>query len=119
MIEKIDLFPEKNSSLSNCVIANNFIFTSTIGEQDAGNFSEALKGSFIELKEELKAAGATFDDVVKITLYLKKKEDKCKINEIFNKYFKKGYPARTILVTDFLEENIQVKMDAIAYTGSE
>lgn len=119
MIEKIDLYPEKNSTFSNCVIANDFIFTSSIGESGNENFQDALKGCFITLKEELKASGATLDDIVKITLFLKKKEKREDIDKVFHKYFKQGYPSRSIIITDFLENNIMVKIDAIAYTNSK
>ena len=119
MIEKIDLYPEKNSTFSNCVIDNNFIFTSSIGESVKENFQDALKRCFVTLKEELKASGATLDDVVKITLFLKKKEKKEDLDKVFHKYFKQGYPSRSIIITDFLENNIMVKIDAIAYTNSK
>jgi 2-iminobutanoate/2-iminopropanoate deaminase len=46
------------------------------------------------LHNVLKKADATFDDVVKTTIYITKMSLYGKVNEVYSKYFKNNFPAR-------------------------
>src|SRR3990170_15637 len=50
------------------------------------------------LKAALAAAGATFENVVKVTLYLTRLENLAKMSEVRRRYFKEPYPVSTLLI---------------------
>ena len=67
----------------------------------------------------LKEAGMTFDNVVKISIYLSNIEDWEKVNTVYEKYFKElfGFPARTAIEAGKLplhHEGNKVEMDGVA-----
>ena len=74
MSKKVDLYPDREYTFSSYVQAGDFIFTSHQGGV-GGDVVSQLEAAFQSLKETLKAAGAGLDDVVKINLLLKDKED--------------------------------------------
>lgn len=116
MIKKIDLEPDKKYTFSSCVIAGDFIFTSHQGGLHSSNsFEEQLERCFISLKKSLTAANAVLDDVVQINLLMKSIDDFQKSKDIFRKFFKNGFPARTSVTTEFPNKKTLVQIDAIAY----
>ena len=44
-----------------------------------------------------KAAGIGYSNIFKSVVYLKTMKDYSKFNEVYKKYFKKDYPARTLV----------------------
>ncbi|MBI2303153.1 MAG: RidA family protein [Chloroflexi bacterium] len=65
--------------------------------------------------EVLKAAGATFKDVVKMTTYMVNPEDMGKIREVRTRYFGNHRPAATGLVVKRLAHpDFLMEMEAIA-----
>ena len=98
MLKRIDLHPDKvrykNFSFSTCVVAGDFVFTSHQGGlvDDNGKWlttiEEQTEQSFKNLERALAAAGATFDDVVKMMIYMKNADDFQAIEDIYNTKFK-------------------------------
>jgi len=77
---------------------------------------EQTEQCFKNLGKTLKAAGASFDDVVKTTVLLRNAEDFRKMIGVYRRYFDKGFPARTTFVgTDFLDSPCLIQIDAVAY----
>ncbi|MBI3454603.1 MAG: RidA family protein [Candidatus Rokubacteria bacterium] len=67
------------------------------------------------MKTVLAAAGATLDDVVKVTVYLKDCADRPKVNEVRKAYFKANKPASTLIgIHQFAIEGMLVEIDAVA-----
>jgi len=63
----------------------------------------------------LAAAGATLDDVVKVTVYLANVDDRPKVNEVRKAYFKDNKPASTLIeISRFAIEGMLIEIDAIA-----
>jgi len=61
-------------------------------------------------------AGVSLDDVVKVTVTFRRGEDFEAVKRVFRKYFGNRFPARnTILVDGFLNPDIRVQIEAIAY----
>jgi len=121
-IEIIDLNPkEYGFSFSSCVKAGNFIFTSHHAGHldDNGNTIEGVDAQtewcLKKLERTLKAAGASFDDVVKTTVLLKDANDFKKMEEVYGRYFSGGFPARTTILSDFLDLNCLIQNDMVAY----
>lgn len=68
------------------------------------------------LRAVLAEAGATMDNVVKVTVYLKDLEDFKFMNECYQRYFPENPPARST-VQAVVPRNGLVEIDAIAVIG--
>jgi 2-iminobutanoate/2-iminopropanoate deaminase len=69
------------------------------------------------MREILKASGATFDDLIQVRVFLKNADDWAALNEVYREYIKRDFPARTAVVVRFAMKGILVEIDAIAYLG--
>jgi 2-iminobutanoate/2-iminopropanoate deaminase len=67
-----------------------------------------------KVKKILVTGGFSMEQVVKTTVYLFKKEDFQRMNEIYSKYFPEKSPARTTVVTAFPSSETLVEIDVIA-----
>jgi 2-iminobutanoate/2-iminopropanoate deaminase len=65
----------------------------------------------------LQAGGASFDEVVKTTIFLKSMGDFPKVNEIYGSYFKGTPPARSTVEVSRLPKDVLVEVEAIAVLG--
>ncbi len=67
------------------------------------------------LKACLAAAGASFADVCKVTVYVKNIDDREKINTVRKEYFGAARPASTLVeISRFAREGMLVEIEAIA-----
>jgi len=62
----------------------------------------------------LSEAGASFDDVVKSTIFLKDMGDFAVINEIYGEYFRQSHPARSTIQAAALPLGALVEIEVIA-----
>ena len=62
----------------------------------------------------LTAAGASFAQVAKTTIYLADMGDFAAVNEIYATYFSQPYPARATVQVARLPRDVRVEIDAIA-----
>lgn len=62
----------------------------------------------------LDAAGVSSDDVVKTTVYLTDMSDYAVVNDVYGKYFKAPYPARTAIAVASLPLGSKVEIEVIA-----
>ena len=63
----------------------------------------------------LTAAGTSMDNVVKTTVFIKEMNDFGKINEIYKKYFKEPFPARSCVEVARLPKDVLLEVEAIAW----
>ncbi|NOU65401.1 RidA family protein [Paenibacillus sp. LMG 31461] len=63
--------------------------------------------------EILSAANLTFQDLVKVNVYLTNRSDYQEFNETYRQFFQAPYPARTTIYCD-LNYDLLVEIDAIA-----
>ena len=66
------------------------------------------------LEAVLKAAGASFDQVVKTTVFLKSLEDFAKVNSIYGENFKTKKPARSTVEIARLPKDALIEIEMIA-----
>ena len=66
------------------------------------------------LEAVLAAAGCTFADVVRVTIYLVDLADFASVNEIYGRYVREPYPARATVGVAALPRGARVEIDAIA-----
>nr|WP_254666266.1 Rid family hydrolase [Humibacillus sp. DSM 29435] len=74
------------------------------------------KRVFANLSAVLTAAGLTFDNVVKVNVYLTDLADFAAMNEVYAEVFSEPYPARTTVAVAGLPLEAQVEIELIAQT---
>ena len=75
------------------------------------------KQVFENLSEVIKAAGASFDDVVKLNIYLTDLSHFALVNEIMKKYFSEPFQARDAIGVAFLPIESLVEDDGFLVLG--
>ncbi len=106
---------------SPAIRAGDYIFVSgQIGSVDAEGKEvkgiEAQARLCLEnMKRVLVAAGASLDDVVKVTVFLRNEEDFTKMNEIYQGCFIEDKPARSTVIAGLVLPSMLIEMDCIAY----
>lgn len=83
------------------------------GKVVEGTIEEQTRLTLDHIRQILKAAGGTLDDVVKCTCHLKDIQDFNRFNAVYVEFFKGIRPARTT-VQSTLWGGIRVEVDAIA-----
>ncbi len=105
-----------DDTLSSCVIAGDFIFLAHHGGGlDKEDIIYQTRAIFESMKHTLASVGATLDDIVQLNYYIKNVDDFRKGADVFREYFKNGAPARTTVVTKFIDSSCLCQMDGIAY----
>jgi 2-iminobutanoate/2-iminopropanoate deaminase len=66
------------------------------------------------IRAVLEAAGLTFDNVVKTTVYLTSLTEFVPMNEVYARYFPSDSPARSTVEVARLPRDVSVEIDAIA-----
>jgi len=88
-----------------------------------GDLKAQTEQVFANLKTALTAAGATFDDVVKITWYVKgyKSEDLPVLRGVRDKYVNTAAPPASTLVgvASLFQDDYLVEVNAVAVTGKK
>ncbi len=119
-----DKAPRPVGPYSQAVRAGDFLFVSgqipidpSSGELVKGDFREAVKRVMENLKAIVEAAGASIDDVVKVTVYIRDISKFHEFNEVYSEYFKGVPPARVVVEVSNLPLNADVEIEAIAYVG--
>lgn len=67
------------------------------------------------IENVLKAAGLTFSDVVKTTIFLTNMSDFAVVNEIYGKSFSQNPPARSTVAVAGLPRGVKVEIEVLAY----
>jgi 2-iminobutanoate/2-iminopropanoate deaminase len=100
----------------------NLIFTSgqipidpETGEIVKGGIEQQTKQSLQNLKAVLKPYSIDFNNIVKVTIFIKEMKDFPKVNEIYSKYFNSQFPARSCIEVSRLPKDAQIEIEAIAY----
>ncbi len=76
-------------------------------------FEEQTVQVFENLKAVIEAAGGTFQDVVKLNIFLTDLSHFAKVNEVMGRYFQQPYPARAAIGVAALPRGALVEMDGI------
>ena len=81
-----------------------------------GDVAAQIKQVFENLKAVVTAAGATFDNVVKVNVYLTDIANSGLVNKIMAEYFREPYPARGAVGVASLAAGAQVEVECIVAT---
>ena len=85
----------------------------TTGKLVAGGIAAETERVFQNLSAVLKAAGKSFDDVVRVGVYLTNMSDYVAMNGIYAKYFSPPFPARTAIGVAALPLGARVEIDLV------
>lgn len=118
-----DKAPQAIGPYSQAVKAGDFLFVSgqipadpQTGEIAGGDISSQTEQVFTNIGQILKAAGCSFADVVKTTVFMKNMGDFQTVNSIYAKYFTGNpLPARAAVEAARLPRDILVEAEVIAY----
>lgn len=109
---------------SQAVRAGEFLFVSgqipldpSTGAIVAGDVSDQTHQVLKNLAAILSAAGASFRQVVRTTVYLSDMADFTAMNEVYGSYFPSPAPARATIQAARLPRDAKVEIDLIAYLG--
>jgi len=84
------------------------------GEVVAGGIVAQTERVMLNMTALLEAAGLSFKDVVKTTIFLVDLQDFATVNEIYGQYFPDPAPARACVQVAALPRNVSIEIDWIA-----
>ena len=107
---------------SQAVRADNLLFCSgqipidpSTGEFVSGGIAEQTEQVLKNLGAVLEAAGASFESVVKTTVFVADMNDFGAMNEVYGRYFDSNKPARATVEAARLPKDARVEIDCIAF----
>ena len=110
---------------SQAIRAGEFLFVSgqipldpATGTLVGGGIADQTHRVLQNLGAILRAAGGSFDRVVKTTVYLQDMAEFAAMNEIYGTYFPSPAPARATVQVARLPRDVKVEIDLIAYLGT-
>ncbi|MEK6629136.1 MAG: Rid family detoxifying hydrolase [Acidobacteriota bacterium] len=113
--------PQAIGPYSQAVRAGNMLFVSGQGHIDPatgalveGDVATITRRVMQNIGEILKAAGASFDHVVRSTVYLADMNDFPSMNAAYAEFFAAPAPARTTIQAARLPRDMRVEIDVIA-----
>lgn len=123
MLKKIstEKAPAAIGPYSQAVVAGDFLFASgqipinpVTGNVEAVGIEEQAEQSMKNVGEILKAAGVSYDNVVKTTCFLAEIADFAAFNEVYAKYFTQK-PARSCVAVKDLPKGVLCEVEVTAY----
>ena len=84
------------------------------GVMVSGDVADQTRQVLRNLGEVLRAAGTSFDHVVRTTVYLADLEDFSRMNAVYGEFFGNPAPARSTIQAARLPRDARVEIDAVA-----
>ena len=119
-----DQAPRPVGPYSQAVIEGDLIFVAgqgpinpQTGKLELGDARSETKRVFENLRAILQTAGSSLEHVVKCNVYLRDIDDFAAMNEIYETYFAKPFPARTTIQAGALPGGIAVEIECIDRKG--
>lgn len=113
--------PRAIGPYSQAVVAGDLVFlsgqipldpaTMELAGTDAAEQTEQV---LTNLGAVLEAAGSSFRDTLKVTVYLQSMDDFSAVNEVYARYFDEASPARACVEVSRLPKDVLVEIDAVA-----
>ena len=116
-----DKAPAAIGPYSQAIIANGFVFTAgqialdpASGQVVAGGVAEQTEQVLKNLTAVLQAAGTSWKNVVKTTVFLKDMRDFPTVNEVYTRMVGEARPARSTVAVAGLPRDVLVEIEAVA-----
>lgn len=114
--------PQAIGPYSQALKLNGFIFCSgqigidpKTGEFRSPDIKDQTEQVLENIRQVLKAGGATLDDIVKTTVYMSDLSEFTDMNDTYSRFFKKPFPARATVQVAKLPRGAKVEIEAVAY----
>ena len=118
--------PSAIGPYSQGIIANGFLYTAgqipldpTSGKMVEGGIVEQTNRVMQNIQEVLGAAGVSWNEVVKTTVYLNDLSNFPTVNDVYGKWLGDARPARSTVQVTALPRGALVEIDAIAVVGKK
>jgi 2-iminobutanoate/2-iminopropanoate deaminase len=116
--------PKALGPYSQAIRAGQFLFVSgqvpidpATGELIQGSIADQTRRALQNIGEILTAGGASFQQVVRTTVYLADLSDFTAMNEVYATFFTAPQPARSTIQAARLPRDARVEIDMIAFLG--
>ncbi len=116
-----DKAPKAIGPYSAAVKVGSFVYTAgqigidpATGEVVSGGIEAETRQALTNLKHVLEAAGASLDDVVKTTVFLRDINDFARMNAVYATFFTDQPPARSAIQAAALPKGVAVEIEAVA-----
>jgi 2-iminobutanoate/2-iminopropanoate deaminase len=113
--------PKAIGPYSQAVVTDGWVFCSgqipidpASGQLVQGDIIDQTRQVLANLQHVLAAAGATFDDVIRTTVYLADMNDFAAMNEVYATVFASPAPARSTVQAARLPRDARVEIDVVA-----
>jgi 2-iminobutanoate/2-iminopropanoate deaminase len=119
-VVKTDAAPTPTGPFNQAIRIGNLVFTAGQAGRNRetgqmGDIAEQAEWAIRNISAILEAAGASLDDVVKVTVYLKQGVDTKAFNEVYSAHFREPRPARSsVFVAGLKNPEMLVELEAIA-----
>ncbi len=115
-----NLAPAAIGPYSQGILVNNVFYSSgqiplrADGTLVTGDVKEQTRQVFQNLNAVLTEAGASFDTVIKATVFIKNMDDFADMNAVYGEYFEEHKPARTTVEVARLPKDALVEIEVVA-----
>ncbi|HYT08276.1 MAG TPA: RidA family protein [Rugosimonospora sp.] len=116
-----DLGPKAIGPYSQAVRANGFVFVSgqialdpRTQELVPGDITAQTERVLENVKGILQAAGSSLEKVVRATVFLADMSEFASMNQVYARYFRQAFPARSTVQAARLPRDVRVEIDVIA-----
>jgi 2-iminobutanoate/2-iminopropanoate deaminase len=117
---RVETLHEPVSHYTDAVRWGDLLFVSGIAPLDkelrlvSDDVVEQARKVFLNMKEVLDAAGATFADVLKVTVFLTDVRDRARINPVRKEFFGPARPASSLIgVKELVVPGMKIEIEAI------
>ena len=113
--------PQPRGPYSQGIKAGPLVFVAGQGPVDpktgrlATDIETQTRQTLLNMKSIIEASGHSLEDVVKVSVFLKSAEHFPKMNSVYKAFFPKNPPTRTTVVVEFVNPDMLIEIDAIAY----
>lgn len=117
-----DNAPAAIGPYSQAVKAGHFIYISgqlpidvATGEFSGKSIGEQTRQSLMNIKHILENEGASMDNIIKATVFLKDMNDFAEMNKVYAEFFDEDPPARAAVEVARIPKDAKIEIEAIAY----
>jgi len=117
---RVETLHEPVSHYTDAVRWGDLLFVSGVAPLDkelrlvSEDVVEQTRKVFLNMKEILDAAGATFADVLRVTVYLTDVRDRARINPVRKEFFGTARPASTLIgIKELVVPGMKVEIEAV------
>jgi len=116
-----DLGPKAIGPYSQAIRANGFVFVSgqialdpRTQELVPGDITAQTERALENVRAILQAAGSSLEKVVRTTVFLVDMNEFASMNQVYARYFRQDFPARSTVQAARLPRDVRVEIDVIA-----